>query len=151
MTVAANVADDKTGGIYLSGGHALINNSVISGNTGPNAIGVDFYSTGPGAGAINFSVLGSAPLGSYVTSGGLVRTNDPMLGTLTDNGGSTPTMLPQPGSPTIDAGDNSLATDTSNNLLEYDQRGVGFPRINHSIVDIGAAEFEDAIFADGFQ
>jgi hypothetical protein len=74
-----------------------------------------------------------------------------MLGTLADNGGLTPTMLPQPGSPAIDAGDNSSATDTSNNLLEYDQRGIGYPRINHGTVDLGAAEFEDAIFTNGFE
>jgi hypothetical protein len=151
VTISANMADGKTGGIYLSSGRALVSNSVISGNVGSSTVGSDFYTTTPGAGTISYSVLGSAPLGSYLTFGGLIRTTDPGLGALADNGGLTPTMLPQVGSPAIDAGDNDSAVNTSNNLLEFDQRGVGYPRINHGTVDIGAAEFEDAIFTNGFE
>jgi len=34
--------------------------------------------------------------------------------------------------------------------VTYDQRGQGYPRIFNNTVDIGAFEFNDTIFADGF-
>jgi hypothetical protein len=60
---------------------------------------------------------------------------DPMLGPLQDNGGPTPTMALLPGSPAVDAGDNTGAPD-------FDQRGPGFPRIVGGTIDIGAFEVQ---------
>jgi hypothetical protein len=56
---------------------------------------------------------------------------DPRLGPLANNGGPTPTMALLPGSPAIDAGDESLSPPT-------DQRGVARPFGSAS--DIGAFE-----------
>ena len=151
VTFSGNTSDGNAAGIYLNGSHASISNSVISGNTRAGASTNDFLSSNPDAGVISYSVLGNAPLGTYLTLGGLIRSTEPMLAGLADNGGLTPTMLPQPGSPVIDAGDNGSAVDTSSQPLDFDQRGPGYPRINHGIVDIGAAEFEDAIFTNGFE
>ena len=64
---------------------------------------------------------------------------DALLGAPSNNGGLTETMALLPGSPAIDAG-------TSTGALTFDQRGVG--RVN--AVDIGAFEYVDTIFADGF-
>jgi len=66
---------------------------------------------------------------------------DPMLGVLQDNGGPTPTLLPFPGSPALDASSVALTFD-----LPYDQRGAGHPRVvdagvNGAIPDCGAVEF----------
>ena len=62
---------------------------------------------------------------------------DPQLGPLADNGGPTLTHVPLPGSPVIDAGDNTLATAT-------DQVGTARPQDGNSdgtaTVDIGAVE-----------
>src|SRR5699024_7389733 len=58
---------------------------------------------------------------------------DPMLGPLQDNGGPTPTHALLPGSPAVDAGNNSR-----NN--EFDQRGPGFARSFGAAPDIGAFE-----------
>jgi hypothetical protein len=58
-----------------------------------------------------------------------------MLGPLADNGGPTPTMALLPGSPAIDAGDNTDAP-------MWDQRGPGFHRIVNGIIDIGAFEVQ---------
>jgi hypothetical protein len=62
-------------------------------------------------------------------------TTDLLLGSLTNNGGTTFTMALLPGSPAIDAGDDTV-TDT------LDQRGTGFPRNVGGHVDIGAYEFD---------
>jgi hypothetical protein len=58
---------------------------------------------------------------------------DPVLGPLQDNGGPTLTMALLPGSPAVDAGDNTNAPD-------FDQRGPGFDRIVGGTIDIGAYE-----------
>lgn len=79
-----------------------------------------------------------------------IHSDDPMLGTLEDNGGPTPTHLPVANSPAIDAGVASGFT--------TDQRGDGFPRVLGARADIGAVEAGgslppggDEIFADGFE
>ncbi len=68
------------------------------------------------------------------------QNTNPLFGVLTDNGGLTPTLALQAGSPAINVGDNTLAVDQNGAALSYDQRGVGFPRVNNSTVDIGAFE-----------
>ena len=88
------------------------------------------------------SLLGTALAGTY-PGNGTVFSNAPGLGALADNGGPTPTMLPQPGSPLINAGNNGLIPMG----MTFDQRGAGFPRVVGSSVDIGAVEAEAAAAA----
>ncbi|HKJ40154.1 MAG TPA: choice-of-anchor Q domain-containing protein, partial [Anaerolineales bacterium] len=66
----------------------------------------------------------------------------PLLGPLADNSGPTQTMALLPGSPAIDAGDDTVCADadTVNNL---DQRGVARPF--GSQCDIGAYEFDKTL------
>ncbi len=59
-----------------------------------------------------------------------------LLAPLGNYGGSTQTMALLPGSPAIDAGNNSLIPPG----ITTDQRGAGFPRIVGGTVDIGAFE-----------
>jgi len=61
---------------------------------------------------------------------------DPLLGALGDNGGPTPTMLPQSGSPLIDA----IPVAACDPTVTVDQRGVTRPQQNGC--DIGAVEVE---------
>jgi len=70
-------------------------------------------------------------------------TDDPQLADLASNGGPTETHALLAGSPAIDAGNN--AAGASN-----DQRGTGYPRVVGGTADIGAYEFNDVIFANGF-
>ncbi|HET6632301.1 MAG TPA: choice-of-anchor Q domain-containing protein [Rhodanobacteraceae bacterium] len=71
-------------------------------------------------------------------------TTDPRLAAaLADNGGPTQTLLPQTGSPAIDAGTAGCV------LAATDQRGV--PRPQGAACDIGAVEVKASIFADGFE
>src|SRR5262249_41121260 len=65
---------------------------------------------------------------------------DPLLGPLQDNGGPTLTMSLLPGSPAIDAGDNTGAP-------VWDQRGHGFRRIVDGRIDIGAFEVQAGGFS----
>jgi hypothetical protein len=58
---------------------------------------------------------------------------DPKLGALANNGGPTPTRLPRPDSPLINAGIDALVIGAT------DQRSAR--RIKFGIVDIGAVEF----------
>src|SRR5262249_16240174 len=63
---------------------------------------------------------------------------DPKIGPLQNNGGPTFTQALLPGSPAVDAGDDSVLGSPPN--LTTDQRGPGFPRKVGSHVDIGAFE-----------
>jgi hypothetical protein len=63
-------------------------------------------------------------------AGNDVTATDPLLGPLTDNGGSTDTLLPMPGSPAIDAGGSCALT--------TDQRGETRPI--GAACDIGSVE-----------
>jgi hypothetical protein len=72
----------------------------------------------------------------FLTGPGDLLNTKPLLGPLQNNGGLTPTMALLPGSPAIDAGDNTDAP-------QFDQRGPGFPRIVGKAIDIGAFEVQN--------
>ena len=70
------------------------------------------------------------------------------LGPLQDNGGPTLTRALLIGSAAIDKGNSSGGTDNLGAFLMTDQRGVHRP--NGPACDIGAVEFDDIIFQNGF-
>ena len=109
--IAGNKGDRDLAGIasFASNGHNLIGN-------GDGASGFTNNE--------NNDIVG--------TSGNAI---DPLLDTLQDNGGATPTVAILTGSPAIDAGSNPLD-------LATDQRGEGFDRILGNATDIGAFESE---------
>jgi hypothetical protein len=110
---------------------------------------VEYFSDGVlGANAISDST-------SIVQSGwfgtGSPRTVSPLLGSLTDNGGPTLTMLPQPGSPAIDSRN-------CQGLPAIDQRGATRPdpaSASATPCDVGAVEvggqMPDPLYQDGFE
>jgi hypothetical protein len=108
------------GGIAKSGGTLNLSNTVVAGNL-----------AGPDSSADNVD-LDDVNLDTNNSFGG-----DPRLGPLQENGGATQTMAPLAGSPVIDAGDNTAATDAG---LTTDQRGL--ERIVDGTVDIGAVEVQ---------
>lgn len=71
--------------------------------------------------------------------------DDPLLGPLQDNGGTTHTHRPGGASWAINSGNDVLS-------LQFDQRGSNFPRVAAGgSPDIGAYETDfDAIFVNGF-
>ena len=113
------------GAIYSEfGAQVTLDNTIAAGNTGS-----DIYNNGTltlaGTNIVQ-SISGS-------TSGTTPINADPQLAALGNYGGPTPTMPPLPGSPAIDAGDDSVT-----NAFPTDQRG--YPRLAGAHVDIGAVE-----------
>jgi hypothetical protein len=159
-TIAGNSSSAQGGGIYNDGATLTIANSTISGNyaadTGDNGGGI--YNYAGGLVMRNTILAGNHTPGDYfpdlggcLTSSGYnlignthggcgfdptdLRNVDPRLGPLQDNGGPTPTMALLPGSPAINAGDNT-------NAPMWDQRGAPFRRIVNGTIDIGAFEVQ---------
>jgi hypothetical protein len=131
-TFSGNSASGLGGAIdnYLS--QVNVTNSILSGNSGQ-----DIYnwngSTIDAGGANIIPAVGNA---GTLVGGGTISSANPLLGPLANNGGPTLTMMPQPGSPAIDAGVSILAAG-----LLYDQRGPVYPRVVGKAVDIGAVEY----------
>jgi hypothetical protein len=139
-TIANNQA---TGGYYGGGGTGGgVNNqgqfyardTVLAGNTvsgtGTNS-GPDLAGD---LGSLGHNLVSNSQGGSGFDPTDLLNV-DPLLGPLQNNGGPTQTMALLPGSPAIDAGDNTGAP-------RWDQRGPGYPRIVNGIIDIGAFEVQ---------
>jgi hypothetical protein len=108
-----------------------VQNCIISSNSARNCSGI-FTSHG-----YNLSSDGSC---AFSNSGDRNNTN-PVLGTLGNYGGPTPTIPLLTGSPAIDAGNPSGCTDGNGNLLKTDQRGMPRPDKEDSAgCDMGAYE-----------
>jgi hypothetical protein len=76
------------------------------------------------------------------TTDSQATTNDPMLGTLGANGGPTETMLPQTGSPLIDAIANAACQTAPATGITTDQRALLRPEQAGGLCDIGAVEVQ---------
>jgi hypothetical protein len=123
--------DAHAGGIYNFSFISVLglHNTIVAGNIAP--YWPDLYA--------NLAFSGYNLIGNPAGSSGFDETDllnvNPQLGPLQDNGGRTHTMALLPGSPAIDAGDNTDAP-------RWDQRGPGFPRIVNGTIDIGAFEVQ---------
>jgi hypothetical protein len=142
VTVTANRANSGGGLLVVfASSSPVLHNTLIAGNfrgaTGTTRDDV-FGALNPGG---DYNLIGDGTGMTGLSSGvhgNLVGTAaapiDPLLGPLQDNGGPTQTHALLPGSPAIDAGNNVHAS-------MWDQRGPGFPRIIHGVIDIGAFEY----------
>ena len=132
-TIADNLASAGTGGVALQAGSASsLIGTIIAGNTGTtsNDCGGDVLNS------LGYNLIGDTTGCSITGSIGTNVTNvAALLGPLADNGGSTLTHLPQPGSPALDVIPFGLQVC---NLSGTDQRGVARPRGPQC--DIGAVE-----------
>jgi hypothetical protein len=111
----------------------ILANTVVAGNTSNAVNGVpdqdltaQFTSGGHNLVGIDNNLKGPTDL-----AGTPANPLDPKLGTLQNNGGTTPTRLPLAGSPLLGAGDPSLAPSS-------DQRGQSRP--SGGPIDIGAVQ-----------
>jgi predicted outer membrane repeat protein len=137
-TIAGNSATGNGGGLNRFGGSTSLTlfDTIVAQNTSASGdLGSPMISRG-------HNLIGDGSGGSGYVPSDLVGTSgnpiDPLLGPLQDNGGPTQTMALLPGSPAVDAGDNTGAPN-------FDQRGL--PRIVGGTIDIGAfeAQIGDAV------
>jgi hypothetical protein len=147
VTIVDNVADSDVdgsgvaGGIFRSGGTVQLQNSILSGN-----LGHDLHAPDECAGSLvsgDYNLIGPTSFMPCVLSGATTHNlvaplDSSTLGALADNGGSTPTRAPLPGSPSIDGGNPAGCTDDLGNAIKTDQRGYGRPA--GAACDIGAFE-----------
>lgn len=157
VTIAGNVATGLGGGLYHYGRYAVLTNATLANNLAGIA-GHAIYEDSPQTPAepgvvqlVNTVIFGEAvncdgglfqSLGHNLSQGSCASLTDPtdqdafpgdlLLGPLAFNGGSfaMQTLLPQTGSPLIDAGDPTACWAT-------DQRGGG--RVG--VCDLGAVEY----------
>jgi hypothetical protein len=141
------------GGVYVHSGATLnMDHTIICGNTttggtttrgsAGSATDADLFGAfnSNGYNLVNVRGTSTGYVGSDRTDG-----SNANLGPLQDNGGPTPTFLPQTGSRAIDADPNG----SCNGGYSTDQRGA--PRPFGSGCDIGAVEIGDTIFRNGFE
>jgi len=127
-----SMASYATGGLEALTANAFVSNSIIADNHGTPFNDV--------LGVINSQ--GTNLVGDPNGNSGQWDVTDllgvnPSLGSLQyNNGGTTPTYAPLPGSPAIDAGDES-------NTTALDQNGA--TRVRGATVDIGAVEFQPIV------
>ena len=156
-TLSGNTATSLTGGAIDStadpGNSITLINSTVSANTSNYAGGgiyrVAYAGADPAIKVVNSIIAGNSATTQFndtnapltADSSGNIIGGDAKLGALADNGGPTRTMMPSSGSPAIDAVPCTNAPAT-------DQRGITRPQ--GASCDIGAVEFVDVIFKNGF-
>jgi predicted outer membrane repeat protein len=126
-------------GLYVESGATELLNSIVAGNTSLDGTSLDYVVLAATTTA-RWSLIGFSGVGT-ISGTNLLRSDNPMLEPLQENGGPTKTHALLPGSPAIDAGSNALAVDKDGNPLPHDQRGI-FSRIFNGRVDIGAFEHQ---------
>ena len=138
LTITTNHADLGGGGIAVQGGTLNIWNSIVSGNIdhAPTSKAPDCAGTLSSAG---YNLIGdSAGCTIGASAPGILTGVNPVLGSLQDNGGFSPTHALLDGSPAIDAANPSVPGSGGNACLAVDQRGAHRPR--GVACDIGAYE-----------
>ncbi len=130
-TIFSNSAE-YGGGLREFNSNVSLKNTIIAGNVASNSR-PDCYGTFTSQG---HNLIGDTSGCTIVPDPTTITGQDPLLGPLTDNGGSTPTHALLPGSPAINAGDNAACAVAPVNGV--DQRGVARPQ--GTTCDIGAFE-----------
>jgi hypothetical protein len=114
-----------------------LSNTILARNTagiiGPNC----FTQVGAELTSLGFNLIGDTTGCTFNSLASDQVGFNPILGPLTNNGGTTETHLPQEGSPAIDNGDNATCeeTDQRGELRPADSDGDGT-----AVCDIGAVE-----------
>lgn len=154
VTFSGNVANGAEGGAVLSDGRVggisepVLTNVILWGDSA--TADAEFHantdsSAGSAHATIDSSVVQGGCPGNATCSG--VITADPLLGALANHGGLTPTLVPDPAGSAVDSGDDT--TCAAKPIDSLDQRGFVRPFLQHC--DVGAVEFNDRVFASGFE
>jgi len=139
-TVAANSANNTDGGGGINDfglGNTMLTNSIFAANTATGGQGADIFNNYVSLTFGGTNLVQAVIYNNNATINGTYLTAAANLAPLGNYGGPTPTMPPLAGSPAIDSGDDSAASQ-----FATDQRG--FPRVAGAHVDIGAVEAQTA-------
>lgn len=143
VTITDNAAtSDESGGGILALGQTLLTlrSSIVWGNFRSTSVADDIGSNVSRSLAGSNNLVGVSIVG---LPGDTIVNTDPHLRPLGWHGGRTRTHALAPTSQAIGRGINPASE-------SWDQRGSGFPRLVGQFVDIGAFEYWERIFADGF-
>ncbi|HSK79756.1 MAG TPA: IPTL-CTERM sorting domain-containing protein [Thermoanaerobaculia bacterium] len=130
-TVAGNSATGTGGGLFTQTGPFNIEHTIVGDNAAP--ANPDLGTAVDGSFDVSFSLVESPGTANFSDNGGNVLNQDPQLGALQNNGGTTETHLPADTSPAVNAGDATFSPPPPT-----DQRG--FTRLSGGRIDIGAVE-----------
>jgi hypothetical protein len=141
---APGVATDDTNGAMA----VTLQSTLIANNTyGNNATEYDLSVPHRANTQVTFSGANNLVRATFAAvPSGTLKLSCPILGSLRANGGLTQTHALLSKSPGIDQGNNST-------ILNYDQRGAGYPRVSGAAADIGAYEVQqsDIVFNNNFE
>lgn len=142
-TISQNRAGKGGGGIAVAGGQALLTNTLLAGNSGPQPDCIGTLSDdGAGHNLLGNSSGCQGLSRSRDQVGSAAKQIDPHLGPLAGNGGDTQTMALLTGSPAINRGDNATCTSTGlTGVNNQDQRGDTRITKTDPVCDIGAYEY----------
>ncbi|HMQ24498.1 MAG TPA: choice-of-anchor Q domain-containing protein, partial [Acidimicrobiales bacterium] len=176
-TDVGDAAFASTGGIISVFGDVVLRHATVTANAagprpgGAQVLVADYHNTGgptldtfatvfadPQGGEVNCAVASGTTSGGYNHSTdatcGLTATGDaqdgadPQLGALADNGGLTPTRLPEASSPLVD----TIPAGACDPTLTTDQRGAPRPEGPGGACDTGAVERAvDPAFLEDFE
>ncbi|MFN2577805.1 MAG: choice-of-anchor Q domain-containing protein [Pyrinomonadaceae bacterium] len=153
-TISGNTGTTNGGGIYVNGGTVSLLNDTITNNTATVGQGGGVNRTAGTVNVRNTIIAGNAAAsnanvaGTINDQGNNILSGNPLLAALANNGGPTMTHALLPGSPALDAGDNTAA-----GALVTDQRGNTFGRFRDAAndadttqtVDIGSFEADPSL------
>ena len=138
-------ADNQVHASLVQLRNTIVGHSPAFANTGPDVSGI-ITSQGHNLISDGGSVFPAGnPNGNSDIVGTTAAPIDPVVGSVSNNGGQNTTVALLPGSPAINAGDNCVTQathcgDANTPQIVNDERGPGFSRIVNGTVDIGAFE-----------
>jgi Ca2+-binding RTX toxin-like protein len=147
VTVADNTGAGAENVAQFGGNAAIeVGNSVFANNSAGNLTSININSTLVST-STGHNI--SDDLSNIFTHVSDRPQTNPLIGSLANNGGPTPTHALLSGSPAVNHGDNSQAVDAFSAALVSDQRGPGFSRIQFGAVDAGAFELQQPVGTNG--
>ena len=141
------------GGIYnnppgmFAGGIVTLTNTIVAGNTATGS-GPDLNGAITSGGRNLIGKTDSSSSGITNGTKGDIVNNMPLLGTLSSNGGPTPTIPLLPGSPAIAHGDTTVCNATTGTAPVNGKDQRGSPR-QAAVCSIGAFEPQNAAYTVG--
>jgi hypothetical protein len=141
------------GGLSLGGQNNALRNMLIAGNrAGTEASDCEVVGTGSSLVSLGYNLIATSGAGCVISAdvGSNLLNIDPLLGPRGLSSGM-PIQLPGPTGPAVNAVPPAQCTDARGFGVVADARGVRRPNGLSTSCDIGAAEIEFPLFADGFE